>query len=207
VEVKRNIFIGLALAGLFFLAANFDFVRTQVEFAIRGAPQQPQPVLPQLPLDQQAPPAKIGPPNLLTISSLAIKAPIQYPPDNREETFQRFLQDGVAHYPGTARPGQLGNVYIFGHSSDFTWSKGDYKTVFALLPKIKVGDSITLTDERGVEFTYKVTSTAVVGAKDTSVLDQRGNKQRLLTLQTSYPIGTALKRFVAVAELEGPAKR
>jgi len=40
-----------------------------------------------------------------------------------------------------------------------------------------------------------------VSPKDLSVLDQQNFQKKFLSLQTSYPIGTALKRFVAVAEL------
>lgn len=203
---KHTILIGLVLAGLFFLFANFEFVRKQIEFATRGGLPRPSPLTSPLPVDRQSS-VQRGPPNTVSIPRLAITAPIQYAPDNREETFQRLLQDGVVHYPGTARPGQLGNVYLFGHSSDFTWAKGNHKTVFALLPKIKPGDSIVITDDKGVEFAYTVVSTAVVGAKDVSVLDQRGNQKKLLTLQTSYPIGTALKRFIAIAELENLSKK
>src|SRR5438552_3712454 len=63
-------------------------------------------------------------PNLLLIPSLGIKAPVGYPEKTDENEFQNFLQNGVVHYPGTALPGQPGNVYIFGHSSDYIWSKG-----------------------------------------------------------------------------------
>jgi LPXTG-site transpeptidase (sortase) family protein len=98
-------------------------------------------------------------------------------------------------------PGEVGNVYIFGHSSDYAWSKGNYKHAFALLPKIKNGAEIKLTDEKGFSYTYLVTRQGVVGPNDVHVLAQNTNGKKLLTLQTSYPLGTALKRYVVVAEL------
>jgi sortase A len=91
-------------------------------------------------------------------------------------------------------------VYIFGHSSDFAWTPGSYKTVFAKLPEIQLGTEIRISDDAGKIYTYKVIETKVVGPKDTSVLTQDPAK-KLLTLQTSYPVGTALKRFLAVSEL------
>src|SRR5438093_1507422 len=81
----------------------------------------------------------LGTPNLLEISSLGIKAPVVYVDQANETAFQAALKDGVVHYPGTALPGQPGNVYIFGHSSDYFWSNGHYKTIFASLPQIKKG--------------------------------------------------------------------
>ena len=75
------------------------------------------------------------------------------------------------------------------------------KTVFALLPKIKTGDKITVSDREGNKFIYEVKETRVIAKDDMSVLDQHNNERKLLTLQTSYPVGTALQRFVAVSEL------
>lgn len=141
-------------------------------------------------------------PNHLEIADLNISAPLIYAEGKLEQDFQAALQNGVVHYPGTAKPGQFGNAYYFGHSSDYPWSKGNYKTVFALLTKIKIGTRIVITDEAGHPLTYLVTGTQIVAPSDLSVLDQHENKQQLLTLQTSYPIGTALKRFIVTAKLQ-----
>ena len=135
------------------------------------------------------------------VPSLGLDLPIVYVDTESEPVFQEALKSGVVHYPGTALPGESGNVYLFGHSSDFVWSKGNYKTAFAVLPNINVGAEIFISDFAGHKFTYRVTETKIVSPKDLSVLDQHDNKQKLLTLQTSYPVGTALKRFVVVSEL------
>ncbi|MFA5935395.1 MAG: sortase [Patescibacteria group bacterium] len=142
-------------------------------------------------------------PDTVRIDRLGITAPIKYvAASTTEEGFQIALRDGVVHFPGTALPGEPGNVYIFGHSSDYSWSKGNYKTVFALLTKAKAGDEIIVSGHDGTAYTYVVTGTKVVGPKDTHVLDQQGKTKKLLTLQTSYPLGTALKRFLVLAELK-----
>lgn len=143
-------------------------------------------------------------PNFLVIDSLNVKVPVIYINQANEKTYQAALINGVVHFPGTASPGQLGNCYIFGHSSDFIWSKGHYKSIFAVLPKIQKGAVIVITDGIGQPFTYLVTGTAVVDPNDVSVLNQEGYKKKLLTLQTSWPVGTALKRFVVKAELKNP---
>lgn len=140
-------------------------------------------------------------PNTLWIDTLGIKTPVIEVADKSEKAYQGALLRGVGHFPGTAAAGQPGNMYVFGHSSDFSWSKSEYKTVFALLPKIAVGDSIVVSDAEGTPYEYRVTETAVISPKDLSVLDQYGYQKRMLTVQTSYPLGTALKRFIAIAEL------
>lgn len=157
-------------------------------------------VVAAMPEDSEEP--VTGTPDTLTIASLGIEAPVIYIEERGETVYQEALQRGVVHYPGTALPGQAGNVYIFGHSSDFLWSKGDYKTVFALLPNIKMGDSISLSDAVGRVYVYKVTETHVVNPSEMWVLDQYQNEKKLLTLQTSYPLGTALQRFIVRAELQ-----
>src|SRR5579872_4327564 len=54
-----------------------------------------------------------GQPNQLQIPSLKITAPVVYVDQANETAFQAGLKNGVVHYPGTALPGQIGNVYIW----------------------------------------------------------------------------------------------
>ncbi len=144
---------------------------------------------------------KRGEPNRLKIPSLGVEAPLVEPEAANEDSYQKALQTGVVHFPGTAAVGELGNAYYFGHSSDFAFSKGDYKTVFALLPNIEMGAEIIVTNVDGLEFKYSVVSKKVVSNNDVSVLEQGDRSERLLSLQTSYPVGTALQRYVVVAKL------
>lgn len=145
--------------------------------------------------------AEAIPANTLVISSLDVVVPVIYIDEVSEQAFQDGLAKGVVHYPGTARPGEYGNVYIFGHSSDYFWSTGNYKSVFAVLPRIAQGAEVKLSDSAGAVYTYRVFDQKVVSADDVSYLGQYDNKRPLLTLQTSWPIGTALKRYIVQAEL------
>lgn len=190
--------IGLALlvASLVLIATNFQFFVIQFKYYTTQSFEKLNSGRAQISENTNELKA-----NSLQVPSLGIETPLVYAEKVSEIHFQEKLADGVVHYPGTAEIGQLGNSYFFGHSSDLPWSKGNYKTVFALLPKIKKDDLIKITDKQGEEFTYKVIATKVVQPTDLSVLDQQGNTKKLLTLQTSYPVGTALRRFVAIAEL------
>ncbi|MGE5393078.1 MAG: sortase [Candidatus Saccharibacteria bacterium] len=175
---------------------DFGFFRENLEYIFQKPADVAVRYTPTL--EREAKTAK----DRLLIPALGIDAPILYPTEASEQTFQQHLQNGVVHYPGTAGPGQLGNVYIFGHSSDYLWAKGDYKNVFAVLPRIKVGDRVILTDGNGREFVYKVSETMVAEPTDTSLLGQKDYQDKFLTLQTSYPLGTALKRFIVIAKME-----
>ncbi|MFH0804761.1 MAG: class E sortase [Patescibacteria group bacterium] len=148
---------------------------------------------------------KRGDPDHLSIPDRKIEAPIVYTDKTDEPSFQEALTRGVVHYPGTALPGEYGNPYIFGHSSDYFWKPGDFKQVLKPLVDVPIGTVVNITDNAGALFVYKVIETRIVGPKDVSVLDQGDGTRRLLTLQTSWPIGTALKRYVALCELDEPA--
>lgn len=187
------IFIVIGAAAVFGLL-NYQYFWAQVNFFVSPPPVQSPTALPPTVNEK-------GEPNQLSIPSLGIKAPIVYAQEANEKVFQAALTNGVAHYPGTAAIGQAGNAYIFGHSSDFVFSKGHYKTVFALLPKIKIGDEVMVSDHAGQIYTYRIFETTVVAPTDIHYLSQDTGGKAILTVQTSYPVGTALKRFLARAEL------
>ncbi|MFA5134923.1 MAG: sortase [Patescibacteria group bacterium] len=144
-------------------------------------------------------------PDYLWIPDRGIEAPVVYVNETTEEAFQKGLEGGVVHYPGTAVPGEPGNPYLFGHSSDYLWKAGDYKQVLKDLIDIPLETKVRITNHAGELFIFRVIETKIVGPKEVSVLDQQNYERVLLTLQTSYPLGTALKRYIAVCELDDEA--
>jgi LPXTG-site transpeptidase (sortase) family protein len=197
-QAWKKIVIMLAATVAVFLVLNINYFAANLRLMFRRPQINYQ-------IEHQAAFATMTP-NTLIIPSLGIQAPIIYTDDKTENGFQAALINGVVHYPGTANVGELGNVYIFGHSSDFFWSKGKYKNIFATLPEIKPGAEIYASNPAGEKFTYLVTAGFAVASNDTSVLDQQGNTKKLLTLQTSWPVGTALKRWVVTAELKNSSR-
>jgi len=114
-----------------------------------------------------------------------------------ETQIQDALRNGVVHFPGTAWPGEGGNVVITGHSSYFIWDPGRFKDVFALLHQVNVGDTVYIYHEQK-KYTYKVTEKFVVTPDKVDVLTQNGEDK--LPLITCTPVGTALKRLIVVAK-------
>jgi len=136
----------------------------------------------------------------LLIPSLNISAPIIADVDgNDKDAYFKALQGGVAQYKGTSKPGEGGNIFIFGHSSYYWWDPGKYKEIFRNLEDIKAGDDISVWNN-SKEYKYKVTSTKVVEPTDVSVLNPTKNEQ--LTLMTCVPPGTAEKRLIVIAKPE-----
>jgi sortase A len=100
-----------------------------------------------------------------------------------------ILQRAVGHLPGTALPGETGNIALAGHRDTF----------FRPLRNIRSGDAITFKTLDG-EFHYLVESTDIVPPTDISVLQSHGG--RTLTLITCFPfyyVGAAPKRFIVRA--------
>lgn len=133
----------------------------------------------------------------LIIDKLDIKVPIVFDVDGKNKTaYNNSLKSGVAHMKDTAKPGEEGNSFIFGHSSYYS---GEYRKVFAKLNDLEADDDILITVAKK-EYKYKVTKKKVVAANDMSVTKQPKGK-KILTLMTCWPIGTTEKRLVVTANL------
>ena len=117
-----------------------------------------------------------------------------------EKDMQKSLQYGVIHYPGTALPGNPGNVVLTGHSSYFPWDSGRFKDIFALLQDVQLEDKIVLFSN-GKKYLYKVKNIYEVKPADLKILQQTPDNR--LTLITCTPVGTNLRRLVVEALLTG----
>lgn len=154
----------------------------------------------------------VGPPaNRLIIPKLGLNVPIVTPSNTNllkqdwtalESDIQTSLQEGVVHYPGTAIAGQAGNFFITGHSSYYPFMPGKYKSVFARLHELSIGDEYWVYFG-GDKHRYVVQSKEEVKPSDVKVLDQPSN-QRLSTLMTCTPVGTTLRRLVLVSQEVDP---
>lgn len=109
------------------------------------------------------------------------------------------LKDGVVRYPGTARPGEEGNVFITGHSSYYLWDDGQYKDVFALLSEVEIGDEVIIYYNQQ-KYVYTITEKKEVAPSEVNVLEQPVGEKRI-TLMTCTPVGTNLKRLILVGEI------
>lgn len=100
------------------------------------------------------------------------------------------LRRAVGHIPGTALPGEDGNVGLAGHRDTF----------FLPLKDVKVNDEIQISTPTG-NFKYQVVSLKIVDPENVGVLAPSG--ENALTLVTCYPfyfIGAAPKRWIVRAK-------
>jgi sortase A len=104
----------------------------------------------------------------------------------------RTLRLAVGHIPGTALPGERGNMGLAGHRDTF----------FRQLQHIEPDDLIRIATVDGT-YAYRVERTTIVDPDDVWVLDP--TDRAVLTLVTCYPfsyVGSAPQRFIVRARLE-----
>jgi len=121
----------------------------------------------------------------LSIPRLGLEAMV------REGDTAGTLSVALGHIPGTAMPGQNGNVGVAGHRD----------TLFRGLGAIRRDDLILFQTRQGT-YRYQVAATQVVKPTDVAVL--RDGKFPELTLVTCYPfyyVGSAPERFIVKARL------
>ncbi len=109
------------------------------------------------------------------------------------------LKKGPGHIPGTALPGEVGNVVLSGHRTT-------YGAPFERFGELQPGDAVVL-ETRDTWFTYTVTGTQIVRPSAVEVTypvpGDRGATptERLLTMTTCHPRFSARQRMVVSAEL------
>lgn len=104
----------------------------------------------------------------------------------------RDLDWGIGHLPGSAMPGEDGNVVLIGHN----FIAGG-KIHFTLLHKAAVGDSIYLFSN-GKRYLYQINGRKIVEPSDIEVAQKSPTAE--LTMITCYPPGTTKKRLVMTAK-------
>jgi LPXTG-site transpeptidase (sortase) family protein len=93
---------------------------------------------------------------------------------------------GPGHWPGTAMPGELGNVFVAGHRTTYTRPFWD-------LDLVKPGDELIFTTEAG-RFVYVLERTEIVTPDRMDIVNQR--YERTATLMACHPKGSARYRIV-----------
>lgn len=148
---------------------------------------------------------QVGPEPLLIIPKINVNVPVNYNATPDQASQLKAMENGVAWFGingANSKPGQVGNTVVSGHSSNDFIDGGSYKFVFALLERLKPGDTFYIHYE-GIRYTYNVTRTKVVKPTDVSSLVYPTTKPEV-TLITCTPLGTALNRLLVTAEQVSP---
>ncbi len=96
------------------------------------------------------------------------------------------LDKGPGHWPGTAQPGQIGNVVVAGHRTS-------HDKPFRNIDQLAPGDQVIFTMATGT-FVYQVTGTTFVKPDALYIIDQ--TTTATATLFACHPPGSTKQRIV-----------
>lgn len=109
------------------------------------------------------------------------------------------LSWGLVQLPGSAMPGEKGNLFISGHSALAKFIPGQ-NAIFAKLLDMKKGDEI-LVEAAGNKFTYQVVDIKAVDPADLSVIPAPDEQGRYISLMTCVPPGLNYKRLIVLGKI------
>ena len=146
----------------------------------------------------------------LMIPKLNVEVPVVFGSKNDVDSMGAAMNNGVAHFAisgASAKPGQIGNFVVSGHSAGNIYQASDYKFIFSGLTRMGNGDLIYM-DYESQRYTYRVTGTRTVDPSDTGSLrkiasDNSGKP--MITLITCTPLGTSKYRLLVYGEQIHPS--
>ena len=181
-QQERALFArGPAVSPVRMPAEQLPHVQSPIAGITNLIPQIAQPAVAQV--KQRIPPADPTAIGRIEIPRLGLRAIVKEGGD--EDTLER----AVGLLPGSAHPGQTGNIVLAGHRDTFFWPLQD----------IERGDQIRIVLPQQT-YRYRVDSIQVVDPAETSALASKGVEE--LTLVTCYPfryVGPAPQRFIVSA--------
>jgi sortase A len=140
-------------------------------------PVLPQPIAPPPEDGSSEPRVELG---TIEIPRLGLQRPLQ------EGIRLSTLDRGPGHWPGTAMPGEVGNVVVAGH-------RVSHNADFRHVDQLASGDGDVFTTAAG-RFTYLVESIRIVGPDALWIVDQ--GYEHTATLFACHPPGSVRERIV-----------
>jgi sortase A len=128
---------------------------------------------------------KPNPPTRIVIPKIEVDAPIV------DNITWEDLKKGVGHLPGSAHPGERGNLYLAAHNDIF----GE---IFRHLDKLEPGDEFFIYGGEQ-KFRYVVKERRIIEPTEVEVMGP--TTEPVATLQTCYPYLIDTHRLVVIGEL------
>jgi sortase A len=128
---------------------------------------------------------------------VGIDVTVNHPTSVDVASLDESLKNGAVYYPGSGTPAS-GNVFIFGHSTNWAVVRNEAYRAFNGLEKLVAGDEIIL-ETAEYDFVYRVDSVELVDAD--SALVYFDSTTPKLTVSTCNTFGEKQERHVAEATL------
>jgi LPXTG-site transpeptidase (sortase) family protein len=137
-------------------------------------------------------------PQKIEIPKIGVSSTIQVPQSVDVTTLDTALSKGAVYYPGSGTL-QAGNMFLFGHSTNWKVVNNQAYKTFNDLDKLVKGDQIEITSG-DKKYIYQVTS--VYRASENEVHIQFNKGERMLTISTCDTFGRKQDRWVVEAEFK-----
>jgi LPXTG-site transpeptidase (sortase) family protein len=138
--------------------------------------------------------------NGLEISKINIEVPIVFSSSTDKNALMKDLDSGAVYYPGSAQPGQSGQIIILGHSAPPGWPKIKHDWIFTNLDKLSPGDTIKI-NLNNKQYTYIVKKTTIIQKGADVPTDNSLANSSVLTLISCWPPGKDYQRIAVQAVL------
>ena len=135
-------------------------------------------------------------PDKIIIPKVGVESLIENPNTVDVATLDNALTKGAVHYPGSGSLEQ-GNMFIFGHSTNWKVVQNQAYRTFNGIEKLNTGDEIEIYSGEET-YIYKVNSIILVDQNDALV--EFDNSKRTLTISTCNTFGEKQERWVVEAE-------
>jgi LPXTG-site transpeptidase (sortase) family protein len=133
----------------------------------------------------------------ISIASVGIDVSIGHPRSQDVVVLDEALKRGAVYYPGSGTPAS-GNIFIFGHSTNWAIVQNQAYKAFNNLEDTEVGDEIILSSPQA-DFVYEVRT--VRSAPDSEVQVRFDTATPMLTVSTCNTFGSKEDRHIVEAEL------
>lgn len=144
---------------------------------------------------QEAAPQTATKPTYISIPKIDVSSQILQPNSQRVDVLDAALQQGAVYYPGSGTI-EGGNIFLFGHSTNWAIVQNQAYKTFNDLDKLVVGDEIQLK-ANGKTYIYSVEKVQLVDANQAFIdLSKPG---RRLTISTCNTFGEKSERWVVDA--------
>jgi sortase A len=154
---------------------------TATTTTVATTPPTTLPVPEPPPADEYAPTPEVRL-GTLALPSIGVTAPLG------EGVTLTQIDRSPGHWPGTAMPGEVGNVVVGGH-------RVTHSRPFHDLDLLRPGDPLVFTTNDGTTWTYRLTRTEIVDDEALHIVDQ--TPAQTATLFACHPKHSLAQRIVA----------
>jgi LPXTG-site transpeptidase (sortase) family protein len=135
-------------------------------------------------------------PTRIVIDKIGVNSIITNPVSTDENVLDGDLAKGAVRYPTSGKLG-LGNLFLFGHSTNHPIVNNQAYKTFNNLDKLNPGDQIVVESATHI-YVYKVFSVRLTSADE--ALIQLQSDRNMLTISTCNTFGQKQERFVVEAD-------